>query len=283
MHDMKRFLRAAALAAPLFFAAVSCAPGPAPSFTGVWSYWSNGMAGKNRYLVVARRGEGFLVQFIDAESGELEGSGSGKPEGGALLAGLGGGTEVELRIAGRNELRATMRKSSQAEDLSFVYERIAAPEGGEALKGFPPSEEPRGVSLQRPNEFGGTSIRAPTPRSPSTRWILLEMDSSWRIRRREIGYPENFLKEDPRISGSFDYGEGGRVGRAEYRFSAAFTKWNEGLRSVVYLLGEDGSVKSRQWIYEAPDGGSPRIVSDDGTAEVVRDLSGNGVGLPVQN
>jgi hypothetical protein len=49
------------------------------------------------------------------------------------------------------------------------------------------------------------------------------------------------------------------------------------------MAREDGSMKSRQWVYEAPDGGSPRTVSDDGTGEVVRDLSGNSVSLPTLN
>lgn len=291
---LRRFIGSTALAASL--ALLSCAAPPATGLLGFWSYWQNGGGGADRYLVVARRGEGYLVQFVDPRSGELEGSGSARLEGRRLVARLGGGGDFELSLNGKNELRVLRLEAGQVsrpgedEDeslsASFVYERLplsAVPERATALSGYPASAVPRGAELGRPNRFGGPSLRAATPGSPDSRWVLLELDGEWRIRHREVGYPEAFLKEDPRTLGSFDYGESGKVERAEYRFSAAFSKWNKGLSSVIYRLGEDGSIESRDWVYEAPPGGSLRVVSDDGRAEGPAELTGNGAGLPILN
>jgi hypothetical protein len=238
-----------------FLVPSSCSPADKAGFPGIWEYWANGEGREGRYLVVARQGDGYFVQFLDPERGELQGAGKGRIAGSMLKASIEGCGSVELAIRGR-ELRAYMRKDRQTEDMSFVYYR--------SLHGkMTAVREASRLSIREHNEYGGASISSPTPNSPATVHVELGMDAEWRLRHREEAYPANFLKEDPRISSRMEYGPGGRAERIEYRFSPEFAARNHGLRAVLYLLDAKGGLGSRQWLYLG-DGGKDRIVTDSG-------------------
>jgi hypothetical protein len=129
-------LGAFALSSALFLSLLStqgCRVERVAGFEGAWAFWSNGLPGVERYLLVERARSDYLVFLVDAAHGELEGTGRGVVKGGKLEASMGGGVFLDLELNGKTELRMAMRKPAQAEDLTLVFYRADSPAAGRGV------------------------------------------------------------------------------------------------------------------------------------------------------
>jgi len=241
----------------------------AAGFEGAWAFCLNGRSGIERYLFVSRAGSGYLVALADRARGELEGIGEAESSGGRLKTRMDGGILLDLELNGENELRAAMRKANQSEDLTLVFYRADGAAGGArapAVGGAPPAgnRHEDGLVVADPNVYGGKTYRVDMPDSPDTRYVELARDDGGRLRERRLGYPEAFLKEDPRIEGRFLYDTTGRLTTAEYRFSESFAAAHKGLSLQRLVFSADGAVEETELVYDGRDPSLPRIVRGAG-------------------